>query len=77
MKEILRNPASGFTYDISVTLPNGLTGDTINIMFTTIADNASIVPPNGYVVDVRTSFTDANFTVNILSITRFSNSIKN
>jgi len=72
LKIRLRNPVSGFTYDQSVFLADGVTGDTFNLVLLCIADGASIPSPNGYVLDAVSSFTDADLTITITSITRVS-----
>lgn len=73
LKIRIRNPVSGFIYDSSIVLADGVTSDTFNTVLISIADNASIPSPNGYVLEAFTSFTDTDFTVSITSITRISN----
>ena len=73
---IIRNPVTGFQYYMTVNLPDGRTSGNFNLLGITIADPASIPAPNGYVLDVITSFSDTNLTVNIASITRFSDPIE-
>lgn len=73
---VLRNPVSGFEYVAAIPLANGVTSGIFNIVMMTIADTVSINPPDGYILEAETSFTDATFTVNINSITRFSNAVE-
>lgn len=73
---ILTNPVSGFQYTMSFTLPSGRTSGILNDIAITIADNASISSPNGYILQTKTSFTDATLEVNVTNITRVSHSIK-
>lgn len=74
---LLKNPVSGFTYVFGITLPSGRTAGTFNCLFFSIADQASIPAPNGYIITSNTSFTDANLTVEITSITRTSTAFEN
>lgn len=69
---IMINPVSGFQYVMSFTLPSGKTNGILNILGITIANEQSIPPPEGYILQVSTSFTDSNLMVNIDSITRIS-----
>lgn len=73
----LRNPVSGFIVPLGVVTlaPQQATGDFSGTV-ETIADNASIPSPNGYILEAITTYTDANLTVNITSITRFSDAIE-
>jgi len=73
---ILSNPISGFQYVMPFTLPSGRTSGTLNLNAITIADGASIPSPNGYILQAVTSFTDANLTLEILSITRISQAVE-
>lgn len=74
---ILTNPVSGFQYVMPFTLPSGRTSGTLNNVAITIADEASIPSPNGYILQCRTSFTDANLAINSISITRISQAVEN
>jgi hypothetical protein len=76
MDLILTNPVSGFQYVMAFTLPSGRTTGVMNLNAITIADGASIPSPSGYILQAQTSFTDANLTISILSITRISNAIE-
>lgn len=73
---ILRNPVSGFISTKSITLPTGRVSGSFDEVVLLIADNNSIVSPNGYILEAQTSFTDTNLTINISSITRFSDAIE-
>lgn len=73
---LFTNPVSGFQYVISFTLPTGRTSGVLNDIAITIADGASIPSPDGYVIQARTSFSDATLEVGINSITRISHSKK-
>lgn len=68
----IRNPISGFQIIKAITLPNGMASGNIYEEFITIADNASIPNPNGYILEVGSSVTDAGLTVQMDSITRIS-----
>lgn len=72
LEVILRNPVSGFEYIIGTTLPTGRTFGVINGLAITIADIESIPSPRGYILEARTSFSDANLSVTIETITRTS-----
>jgi len=72
LKIRLRNPVSGFVYDQNIFLANGITTDTFNVSLLCIADGASIPSPNGYILDSITTFSDANLTLTVTSITRIS-----
>lgn len=74
---ILTNPVSGFQYVMPFTLPSGRTEGTLNNVAITIADGASIPAPNGYILQCRTSFSDANLTIDSISITRISQAVEN
>lgn len=74
---ILTNPVSGFQYVMPFTLPSGRTSGTLNNVAITIADGASIPIPNGYILQCRTSFSDANLTIDSISITRISQAKEN
>lgn len=73
---VLRNPVSGFISTRSITLPSGRTTGNFDEAIVVIADTASIPTPNGYILEVLYSFTDANLTINVTSITRFSSAIE-
>ena len=68
----VRNPVSGFQIIKAITLPNGLATGNIYEEIITIADDASIPSPNGYILEVATSMTDTGLTVQMDSITRIS-----
>ena len=68
----IRNPVSGFQIIKAITLPNGIASGNIYEEFITIADDASIPSPNGYILEVASSVTDAGLTVQMDSITRIS-----
>ena len=72
LKIRLRNLSTGFLYDQSIILSDGLTGDYFNIILISIADSASIPAPYGYILDLISNFTDADLIINIFSITRIS-----
>ena len=74
---VFRNPISGFSVTRSITLPLGRTSGSFDELIITIADSASIPTPNGYILEARTSFADANIVVGITSITRISNAVDN
>ena len=69
---LIENPVSGFQIIKAITLPNGMASGNIYEEFITIADDASIPSPNGYILEVATSVTDADLTVQMESITRIS-----
>lgn len=69
---VLKNPVSGFSVTKSITLPSGRTSGLFDELIITIADQASIPSPNGYILQSSTSFSDANLSISITSITRFS-----
>lgn len=73
----LTNPVSNFSIQHPITLPNNRTGGRFSALLYTIADSASITAPNGYILTAETSFADVDLTINIESITRFSNAIDN
>lgn len=73
---VLTNPISGFQYVMPFTLPTGRTAGILNLNAITIADQLSIPSPQGYILQAQTSFTDANLTVEITSITRISQAIE-
>lgn len=73
---IIRNPVSGNTFTRSITLPDGRTTGGFDELILVIADNVSIPSPNGYILEAQTSFTDTNLTINITSMTRFSDAIE-
>ncbi|WP_434779262.1 hypothetical protein [Neisseria sp. Ec49-e6-T10] len=66
------NPDSGFTSNVSITLPSNTTAESFTAEILTIADNASLAVGAGYQLRARTSFADNDFTVSIASITRVS-----
>jgi len=68
----IKNPVSGFQIIKAITLPNGMASGNIYEEFITIADDASIPSPNGYILEVAASVTDAGLTVQMESITRIS-----
>jgi hypothetical protein len=72
----LRNPVSGFSYTGNFTAPIGTTSGAFNVLLVSIADSASIPAPNGYVLDCVTYTSDADLTVDVLSITRISNAVE-
>lgn len=73
----LRNPVSGFNTSSNIAFPNGKTTGSFSVLLYTIADSASITPPNGYILTAQISFADTNLNITINSITRFSNAIDN
>jgi hypothetical protein len=73
----LNNTVSGFIVTSEITLPSGLTEGNITCELTTIADSNSLSGTNGYVLEVISSFTDANLVVNVTSITRISEATEN
>jgi hypothetical protein len=70
---ILRNPVSGFTVVKGITLPSNRTSGAFDELMVTVADGNSVPSPNGYILESRVSFTDANLAIEITSITRLSN----
>lgn len=68
----IKNPVSGFQITKTITLSNGSASGDIYEEFTTIADDASIPSPNGYILEVASSVTDVGLTVQMDSITRIS-----
>ena len=68
----VRNPVSGFIYNKAITLPNNLDSGTFANDLLTIADDASIPSPNGYVLEASLSTTDAGCSIVITAITRIS-----
>lgn len=68
----LRNLDSGFIVTSESTLPSGLSTGNFTYEFTTIADNDSLATGRGYILELVTSFTDANLVVNVTSILRDS-----
>lgn len=73
----LRNLVSGFFYETHIALADGITADSFNALFISIADGASIPSPNGYVLQAQTSFNDPDLTISISSITRISMAVGN
>lgn len=73
---VLRNPVSGFTSTKSITLPDGRVSGLFDEIILVIADSNSVSTPNGYILEVGTSFNDSNLTIDITSITRFSDAIE-
>ena len=73
----LENPITGFKTSQQITLPGGKIAGSFSALLYTIADSASITAPNGYILTAETAFTDSDLTINIESITRFSNAIDN
>ncbi|EJL75362.1 pyocin knob domain-containing protein [Chryseobacterium populi] len=73
----LRNPVSGFTVmgGVITLAPQQTTGE-FSVLFDTIADSASIAAPNGYILEAVATYTDANLSLNISSITRFSEAVE-
>lgn len=72
----IRNPVSGFQIIKGITLPNGITSAAVYEEIITIADDASISAPNGYILEVASSTTDAGLTVQIDNITRISYAVE-
>lgn len=72
----IRNPVSGFQIIKGITLPNGIASAAVYEEIITIADDASIPAPNGYVLEVASSTTDAGLTVQIDNITRISYAVE-
>lgn len=71
----LKNPVSLFQFDMPIVMPSGKSSGLFSVSCLTIADSASIPVGSGYILEAETSFTDANYTCEILSITRVSNAI--
>ena len=57
-------------------MPNGLAATAVYEEIITIADTASIPSPNGYVLEVASSVTDAGLTVQLDNITRISYAVE-
>ena len=72
----IRNPVSGFQIIKAITLPNGVDTGNIYEEIITIADDASIPSPNGYILEAATSMTDSGLTVQMDSITRISYAVE-
>lgn len=72
----LRNPVSGFQITKSVVMPNGPSSASVYEEIITIADDASIPSPNGYILEVATSVTEAGLTIQIDNITRISYAVE-
>lgn len=72
----IRNPVSGFQIIKGITLPNGINSAAVYEEIITIADDASISAPNGYILEVASSTTDAGLTVQIDNITRISYAVE-
>lgn len=72
----LRNPVSGFQITKAIVMPNGLTATAVYEEIITIADDASIPSPNGYILEVASSVTDAGLTVQLDNITRISYAVE-
>lgn len=72
----IKNPVSGFQIIKAITLPNGLATGNIYEEIITIADDASIPSPNGYILEAATSMTDSGLTVQMDSITRISYAVE-
>lgn len=72
----LRNPVSGFQITKAIVMPNGLAATAVYEEIITIADDASIPSPNGYLLEVASSVTDAGLTVQIDNITRISYAVE-
>lgn len=72
----LRNPVSGFQITKAIVMPNGLAATAVYEEIITIADTASIPSPNGYVLEVASSVTDAGLTVQLDNITRISYAVE-
>lgn len=68
----LRNTVSGFTVVKTIPVPSDIASAQFDEEITVIADNVSIPSPNGYVLEVGYSTTDAGLSVSLTSITRFS-----
>lgn len=72
----IRNPISGFQIVKAITLPNAIAAAAVYEEIITIADDASISAPNGYILEVAFSKTDAGLTVQIDNITRISYAVE-
>lgn len=72
----LRNPVSGFQITKSIVMPNGPASANVYEEIITIADDASIPSPNGYILEVATSVTEAALTIQIDNITRISYAVE-
>jgi len=72
----LTNPVSGFVNDKNITCQDG-TGAIFSVVFETIADDASILSPNGYVLGFHANFSDVDITFEIDEITRFDIPVEN
>ncbi|WBV58183.1 pyocin knob domain-containing protein [Chryseobacterium daecheongense] len=72
----LKNPVSGFSLMGVITVAPQQSSGEFSLYYDTIADAASISSANGYILEVVASSTDANLSVNINSITRFSEAIE-
>ena len=72
----LRNPVSGFQITKAIVMPNGLAATAVYEEIITIADDASIPSPNGYILEVASSVTDAGLTVQLDNITRISYAVE-
>ena len=72
----LRNPVSGFQITKSIVMPNGPASANVYEEILTIADDASIPSPNGYILEVATSVTEAALTIQIDNITRISYAVE-
>lgn len=72
----LRNPVSGFSVmgGVIMIAPQQTAGE-FSLTYDTIADTASVSGPNGYILEVVTSSTDASLSINISSVTRFSEAV--
>lgn len=69
---ILVNPVSGFQYVVNFTLPESKTSGQVNGTAISIADQASIPSPQGYIVQAVVSKTEVPLIIEIASITRIS-----
>lgn len=72
----LRNPVSGFQITKAIVMPNGLAATAVYEEIITIADDASIPSPNGYILEVASSVTDTGLTVQLDNITRISYAVE-
>ena len=72
----IRNPVSGFQITKAIVMPNGLAAAVVYEEIITIADTASIPSPNGYILEVASSVTDAGLTVQLDNITRISYAVE-
>ena len=57
-------------------MPNGPASANVYEEILTIADDASIPSPNGYILEVATSVTEAALTIQIDNITRISYAVE-